>query len=49
MTDMPRFWRIRCHNGPATTVTVIFETWARNVDEAWRNARMAGLTPLGLE
>lgn len=44
-----QFYRIKCHAGPATTVYIVFQTWAANPDEAWRNARMAGLAPLCLE
>lgn len=44
-----RFYRLRCHNGPITTLVYIFQTWAANPDEAYRNARMAGLTPISLD
>jgi hypothetical protein len=44
-----RFYRIKCHAGPATTVYTVFQTWANDIDEAWKNARMAGLVPLCIE
>lgn len=40
------FYTIACHKGAVTTVKVVFHTWALNIDEAWANARRAGLVPL---
>lgn len=43
-----RIYRVRCHVGASTTLLMIFECWARDVDHAFEMARGSGYIPVSL-
>jgi hypothetical protein len=43
-----KFYTIVCWNGTITSYTVDFQVWATDLQDAFKSARMIGLTPFAV-